>query len=169
MKMPVLIIAFSAISVFLNGCAVHRFEKSSKLGGYVVARFGYVIPEYTVDLENKAPQDFGAAKRRLERRNDTVETYYLRMGQIESYFRRYIWHFPSIMWRGFANTLTMPFHIVSEYRYDNNPAYRERIDKLDAQQKAREDARLDKLREELKDFIRRDLEKEGKNLNAVAE
>jgi len=167
-KMPLMVITYMAIGgVFLSGCAVHRYEKSSKLDGYAVARFGYVIPEYTVDLENKAPQDLAVAKERFKRRNDIVESYYLRMGRIESYFRRYVWHFPMIMWSIFANTLKMPFHIVSEYRYGNNPAYREKIDNLDARQKEIEDARQDKLRLELREFVRKDLEKEEVILNAV--
>ena len=39
----------------LGGCTVHRFQKSEKYDGQTVARFGYIIPEYTTDFENKAP------------------------------------------------------------------------------------------------------------------
>jgi len=148
------------ISVALGGCTVHRFQKSEKYGGQVVARFGYVIPEYTTDLENKAPQDLKLAKDRFIRRNDMVETYYIRMGQIESYGRRYITHFPRIMWSIFANTIKLPAHIISEYRYDNNEHYRKKIDALDAEAKAKEDTETGQIKEQLKEFIRQDLEKE---------
>ncbi len=125
-----------------------------------MARFGYAIAEYTVDLDDKAPQDFKIAKARFERRNDTVEKYYIRMGQIEDYATRYITHFPKMMWSMFANTFKMPFHIVSEYRYEHNQAYRKKIDDLDSLQKAKEDERANKLKSELREFIKQDLEKE---------
>ena len=125
-----------------------------------MARFGYVIPEYTVDLENKAPANFASAKARYLRRNDAVEKYYLKMGQIEDYLTRYVTHFPKIMWSVFANTIKMPLHIVSEYRYEHNEKYRSKIDALDAQAKAEEDARISVLRSELKEFIRQDLTQE---------
>ena len=157
--MKKIILSFLCLLLF-SGCAVHRFQKSEKLGGYAVARFGYVIPEYTVDLENKAPADLTSAKARYSRRNDTVEKYYLRMGQIEDYLTRYVTHFPKMMWSIFANTLKMPFHIVSEYRYEHNEKYRSKIDALDAQAKAEEDARISVLRSELKEFIRQDLTQE---------
>lgn len=153
--------------ILFSGCAVHRFQKSEGLGGYAVARFGYVIPEYTVDLNKKAPADFKIAKTRFERRNDVVETYYLRMGQIESYFRRYVWHFPMIISSVAANFLKIPFHIVSEYRYDHDEQYRQRIDQLDQKQKLAEDTRIAKLRDELNEFIKKDLEKE-EELNAAS-
>lgn len=139
---------------------MHRFQKAQEGGGYLAARFGYVIPEYTVDLDNKAPQDFELAKARLERRNDTVEKYYIEMGQIENYFQRYVGHFPKIIWSIFANTIKMPFHIFSEYKYEHNEAYRKKIDDLDARQKAGEEERINKLKSELREFIAQDLEKE---------
>ena len=149
------------IGLVLNGCTVHQFQKSAKHGGYVVARFAYVIPEYTVDLENKAPSDFNLAKSRYLRRNDMVETYYFRMGQIENYGRRYITHFPRIMWSIFANTVKMPLHIFSEYKYDHNEKYRQRIDALDAQRLSKEDQKINRIKEELKDYLVKDLEKES--------
>ena len=150
----------------LSGCAVHKFQKSAKHGGYVVARFAYVIPEYTVDLENKAPSDFNLAKSRYLRRNDMVETLYIRMGQIENYGRRYFTHFPRIMWSIFANTFKLPAHIVSEYRYDHNEKYRQKIDALDAQKKAKEERKINQLKEELKSYLTKDLEKEASLKNA---
>lgn len=146
---------------------MHRFQRSKELGGYSVARFGNVIPEYTVDLENKAPEDFEAAKARYIRRKDTVEAYYLKMGEIESHFRRYITHYPILMWSMFANTLKMPFHIVSEYRYEHDERYRKKIDSLDAEQIAKEKERINKLKSELREFIRQDLEREKSSVNAT--
>ncbi len=155
------------VCLVFGGCTVHRFQKSEKYGGQTVARFGYIIPEYTVDLENKAPQDLELAKSRFKRRHDMVETYYIRMGQIESYGRRYLTHFPRMMWSIFANTIKLPAHIISEYRYDNNEEYRRKIDALDAQAKAREDAKTNQIKEQLKEFIRQDLEKEQSALKTL--
>jgi len=155
------------ISLILSGCTVHRFQKSEKYGGQTVARFGYIIPEYTVDLENKAPQDFALARSRFTRRHDMVEIYYIRMGQIESYGRRYLTHFPRMMWSIFANTIKLPAHIISEYRYDTNEKYREKIDALDAKVKAKEDAKTSQIKEQLKEFIRQDLEKEQPALKTL--
>lgn len=160
------IISAVVFSLLLSGCTVHRFQKSSKHGGYVVARFAYVIPEYTVDLENKAPEDFSLAKSRYIRRNDMVETLYIRMGQIENYGRRYFTHFPRIMWSIFANTIKLPAHIISEYRYDHNEKYRQKIDALDARKKAEEDRKINQLKEELKNYLIKDLEKEASLKNA---
>lgn len=154
-----LLLIFSGNAI-LSGCAVHRLEKSKELDGYAVARFGYVIPEYTVDLNNKAPEDFSLALDRYKRRKDTVEIYYLKMNQIESYFRRYVGHFPMIIWSVFANFWKMPFHIVSEYRYEHDEQYRKMIDDLDNGQKVKEDQRIAKLKNELNEFIKQDLEKE---------
>lgn len=139
---------------------MHKFQKSEKLGGYAVARFGYLIPEYTVDLDKRAPENAELARQRYKRRKDRVEKLSIQMGQIEDYLSRYITHFPKMMWSIFANTLKMPFHIVSEYRYEHNEQYRRRIDELDARRKAEEDARVKLLKEELREFIRQDLEKE---------
>ncbi len=155
------------ISLILSGCTVHRFQKSEKYGGQTVARFGYIIPEYTVDLENKAPQDLALARSRFTRRHDMVEIYYIRMGQIESYGRRYLTHFPRMMWSIFANTIKLPAHIISEYRYDTNEKYREKIDALDAKAKAKEDAKTSQIKEQLKEFIRQDLEKEQPALKTL--
>ena len=132
-----------------------------------MARFGYIIPEYTVDLENKAPQDLALARSRFTRRHDMAEIYYIRMGQIESYGRRYLTHFPRMMWSIFANTIKLPAHIISEYRYDTNEKYREKIDALDAKAKAKEDAKTSQIKEQLKEFIRQDLEKEQPALKTL--
>ena len=156
-----LLVFFCAL-FFFSGCAVHTFQKSETFGGYTVARFGYVIPEYTVDLDNKAPEDRGKAKIRYLRRKAAVENYYLKMGQIEDYLTRYITHFPKIIWSVFANTLKMPFHIVSEYRYEHNEAYRKRIDQQDALAEAEENERIKKLKDQLYEFLKIDLEKEKK-------
>lgn len=130
-----------------------------------MARFGYVIPEYTVNLDNKAPEDLSLAKDRFKRRKDTVESAYIKMGQIEDYITRYITHFPKIMWSLLANTIQMPFHIVSEYRYEHNEKYRQRIDDLDLQAKAKEEEKVSALKSRLREFIKQDLEKEKSSLN----
>ncbi len=153
-------IFYCSLLTVLSGCAVHKFQKSEKLGGYAVARFGYEIPEYTIDLENKAPGDFKIAKERFKRRNDIVEEYYMKMGQIESYFRRYITHYPILMADMAGGVLTLPFHIVSGYRYDHNEKYRAMTDEFDRREREVEDARVAKLRQELMEFIKLDLEKE---------
>ena len=155
------------VCLVFGGCTVHRFQKSEKYGGQTVARFGYIIPEYTVDLENKAPQDLALARSRFTRRHDMVEIYYIRMGQIESYGRRYLTHFPRMMWSILANTIKLPAHIISEYRYDTNERYRNKIDALDAEAKAREDAKTNQIKEQLKEFIRQDLEKEQSALKTL--
>lgn len=131
-----------------------------------MARFGYVIPEYTVNLDNKAPEDLSLAKDRFKRRKDTVESAYIKMGQIEDYITRYITHFPKIMWSLFANTIKMPFHIVSEYRYEHDEKYRRRIDDFDLQAKAQEEEKVNALKSQLREFIKQDLEKEKSSLNA---
>lgn len=162
--MKKIIILFACLGLF-SGCTVHRFQRSKKLGGYAVARFGYEIPEYTIDLDSRAPEDLALAKERYRRRKDTVESAYIEMGQIEDYITRYITHFPKVMWSLFANIIKMPFHIVSEYRYEQNEKYRQKIDALDAEAKAKEEERLNALKGQLREFIQQDLEKEKSPLN----
>lgn len=148
----------------LTGCTVHKFQKAKSLdGGYAVARFGYVIPEYTVNLDKKAPKDLKLAKQRYLRRKWIVENYYIQMGKIDTYFRRYVWRYPQMISSLAANVFKSPFNITSEYRYDHNQAYRQKIDKADAMQKAKEDARNKMIMEKLYEFIRQDLQKEAEN------
>lgn len=148
----------------LQGCTVHKFQKSKSLdGGYAVARFGYVIPEYTADLNKKAPKDLKLAKERYLRRKWIVENYYIQMGKIDTYFRRFVGRYPPLISSLAGNVFKTPFNIVSEYRYDHNEAYRQRIDKADAMQKAKEDARNKMIMEKLYEFIRQDLQKETQN------
>ena len=148
----------------LQGSTVHKFQKAKSLdGGYGVARFGYIIPEYTVDMDKKAPKDLKLAKQRYSRRKWIVENYYIQMGKIDTYFRRYVWRYPTMISSLTANVFKTPFNVASEYKYDHNEAYRQKIDKADALQKAKEDARNKMIMEQLYDFIRQDLQKEAQN------
>lgn len=157
-----LIVLLLAVLSFC-GCAVHKFQKSPELEGYGVLRFGYLIPEYTVDLNKKAPTDFKVAKERFNRRKDMVETTYIETGQIESYLRRYVTHFPIMICDFVYNTLAMPSHIIREYKYDHNEKYRQIVDERDAKEKAMEDKRRKELVDKLNEFIKQDLDKEKEN------
>jgi len=76
-------------TLLLSGCATYSFQKgqSPYNKGYVAARYGRVIPEYTLGKDNSVP-DEQIARERFRRRRVEVESYYKQMGYIENRFKQ---------------------------------------------------------------------------------
>ncbi|MDD5115647.1 MAG: PKD domain-containing protein [Candidatus Omnitrophica bacterium] len=150
-----------ALSLLLSGCATYKFQKGSAPydKGYVVSYDGKVIPEYTVGKNNSVP-DMGLAKERFKRRRSTVEYYYKKMGDIESRFKEILWDPPAMAIDFIGGVLRWPFIAVSDYKYNRNPGYREKVDRLDEEKDELEKTRVNDLRSKLKVYIEEDLARE---------
>lgn len=157
-------IAFLALSlVFLSGCAAYKFQKGQPPydKGYVASREGYTIVEYTIGNDNTVPQKVALAKERFKRRRRVVEDYYKKMGNIENRLKEAVVDYPVMLFKLALGVFKMPGIAVKDYRYERNPKYKERIDRLEDKKEAREQERIDRLKAALNEYIRKDLEKEG--------
>jgi len=164
MRKPLLIIPLAAL--LLSGCATYKYQtgKPPYDKGYVVSYNGKVIPEYTLGKDNTVPADKGLAKKRFKRRHGKVEHYYKRMGYIESRAKETFLNPPIAFFKLIGGFFRLPFIAISDYKYDHNPAYREKIKRSEEQKDAWEEARINKLKSDLAFYIQEDLltkEKEG--------
>jgi hypothetical protein len=156
MKKPIIL---SLSVLFLSGCATYKFHYGSPPynKGYVVSRDDYTILEYTSGKDNTVPQDLDLAKERFQRRRKIVEHYYKKMDYIENNFKKTFWNPPLMFLGAISGTLRLPSIIIRDFRYERNPKYKEWIDKRENEKDAREEAYLNKLREELNIYIQKDL------------
>lgn len=145
----------------LSGCAPYRFQHGKKPydQGYVVSRDDYPIVEYTVGKDNSVP-DLKTARGRFERRRKTVEHYYKKMGSIENNFKMAFLDPPFLFVKMISGVFRLPCAAVSDYRYEHNPAYRERIVKRQQAEDAKEEERIQKLKTELNSYIQQDIARE---------
>lgn len=156
------------LAFILSGCATYKFQKpdSSPSSGYVVSYDDKPILEYTVGKEKSLP-DLALAKERFKRRRSTVEYYYIKTGQIESRLREFFWDPPSMLVDLFWGVLRWPFIAVADYKYNHDPKYKERSDKLDEEAEALEKSRINSLQEKLAAYIVEDLSKESSSQGAA--
>ncbi len=145
----------------LSGCATYKFQKGLAPydKGYVVSYDDKLIPEYTLGQDNSVPE-LALAKERFNRRRATVEYYYKKMGQIEAHLKESFWDPPAMFVDFIGGLLRWPFIAVADYKYNRNPKYKEKIDKLDEQKEELEKSRIGGLKEKLKVYIDGDLAKE---------
>ncbi len=155
------ILAILFLAFILSGCATYKFQKSASSGsqGYLVAYDSKPILEYTVGKEKSLP-DLALAKERFKRRRATVEYYYKQTGQIESRLKEAFWEPPAMFVDFLGGILRWPFIAVSDYKYNHNPKYKERVDRLDEEKETFEKARINSLKEKLAAYIAEDLAKE---------
>lgn len=149
-------------ALFLSGCATYKFQKGQPPydKGYVASREGYTIIEYTIGQDNTVAPNVALAKERFKRRHRVVEHYYKKMGNIENRFKEAVVDYPVMFFKLALGVFKMPGIAVKDFRYERNPKYRERIDKLDEEKEAQEQARIKKLKDALDDYIQKDLKRE---------
>jgi len=150
------------ITFILSGCATYKFKKSgpSATPGYLVTYDDESILEYTVGKDNTLP-DMELAKERFKRRRSTVEYYYKKMGLIEPRLKEVFWD-PAAMFVDFLwGIFRWPYTAITDYKYNRDPKYKERIDKLDEQKDALEKARVGSLKQKLDAYVAADLAKES--------
>lgn len=147
--------------LILSGCATYKFQKSPASGnqGYLVSYNGENILEYTVG-KDKALPDLALAKERFKRRRSSVEYYCKKMGLIESRLKEAFWDPPAMFVDLLFGVFRWPFFAVSDYKYNHNPKYKERVDKLDEEKETLEKTRINNLKEKLSAYIVEDLAKE---------
>jgi len=150
--------------VFLSGCATYKFQrgKESYNKGYMVSRDDYIIPEYTTGKDNSVP-NLEIAKKRFKKRRQTVEHYYKKMGYIENKLKSTFWDPPVLFLKFIGGIFRLPSIAISDYKYEHNPRYREKIIKMQQEQDALEEARIQNLKKELNSYIQKDLAKEDTN------
>lgn len=156
----ILIFTF-CISIFL-GCATYKYQlgKPPFDKGYIVLRDGYAIPEYTIGKDNSVPKEINLAEDRFKRRKNIVEHYYKKMGNIENRFKMAFWDPCIVFLKAIGGVFRFPSIAISDYRYEHNPKYRERIKKKEQEEDAKETMRIQKLKDELNIYIQKNLAKE---------
>lgn len=160
------IIGIFLLCLLLSGCATYRFQPGAKPydAGFVVARDNYPIVEYTLGNENSVPEDLGLAKERFKRRHRMVEHYYKKMGYIENNFNMVFWKPCICLCKTIKGIFRLPFVAISDFRYDHNPQYRERIIKKEQEEDALEEANIQTEKDKLGKYIQQDLAREEKTI-----
>lgn len=155
------IILFIMAAFLFSGCATYKFQQGKVPydKGYVASRDSRVIPEYTIGRDNGVPE-LPLAKERFKRRRGMVEHYYKKMGYIENHFKMACWDPCVYFVKLFAGVFRLPFIAVADYKYEHNAAYKDRIRKIEDEKDAREEARINKLKGNLNNYIQQDLTKE---------
>jgi len=149
------------MTVSLAGCASYRFQKGQPPydKGYTVLRDGYLIPEYTLGKENSLP-GIELAQERFRRRRGVVEHYYKKMGYIENRFKMTFCDPGVFFLKTVGGIFRLPGIAIADYRYEHNPAYRERVKQIEREKDAKEEARIKELRDKLSLYIQGKLGKE---------
>ena len=147
------------ILVFLSGCATYKFQKghSPYDKGYVVSRDGRSIVEYTLGGDNSVPDDLELARARFKRRRSMVEHYYKKMGYVENHFKETFWNPAATVVKSMVSVFRLPFVAMSDYKYEHDPKYREKIRKLEDEQELIERQRINKFKADLNKYIQDDL------------
>jgi len=150
------------LSILLSGCATYKIQqgKSPYGGGFVVSRYNKVIPEYTIGVNNSFP-DKEVAEKRFKRRRHKVEYYYKKIGFIDNRFKQAFVEPPFLFIQFVAGIFRMPFIAISDYKYNHNLQYREKMDKLEDEQYNAERARVKGLKDELSEYMKEDLNRES--------
>lgn len=148
------ILVLVTLAIFLSGCATYKFQrgKAPYDKGYVVSRDDYVIPEYTIGPDNSAPK-LELARERFKKRRRIVEHYYKKMGYIENRFKMTFWNPPIMLLKAIGGTFRLPFVAISDYKYEHNRNYREKVRKIEEEKEAREELRIEKLKDKLNTYI----------------
>ncbi|MFH1889036.1 MAG: lipoprotein [Candidatus Omnitrophota bacterium] len=158
MKKTILLIL---LALFLSGCANYKFHRGKEPynKGYVVSRDGYTIPEYTIGKGSSVP-NLGLARERFKERKGTVEHYYKQMGYIENNFKGATWGRAAMFLKFTGGIFRLPSIAISDYKYEHNPEYREKVIQIQKERDAKDGARIQKLKGELNSYIEKELEGE---------
>lgn len=155
------LIGLFLLVLFLSGCAIYKFQRGKEpyRRGYVVSRDDYTILEYTIGKDNSVP-NIELAKERFKRRRKTVEHYYKKMGYIENHFKMAFWNPIVISLKVIGGIFRLPFIAISDYKYEHDPEYRDKIRRLEEEKDSLEEIRIKKLKDELNTYIQKDLASE---------
>jgi hypothetical protein len=145
--------------ITLSGCTTYKFQKGLKPydKGYVVSRRGFVIAEYTIGENSTVPADLELAQERFSRRKKSVEYYYEKLGDIDSNFKSYFLKPLSTAGGLVASPVRLPLAAYQDYKYEHDPAYKEKMDKIDDQADQKQRERVKIVRDYLSKYIQDDL------------
>ena len=145
--------------ITLSGCTTYKFQKGLKPydKGYVVSRRGFVIAEYTIGENSTVPADLELAQERFSRRKKSVEYYYEKLGDIDSNFKSYFLKPLSTAGGLVASPVRLPLAAYQDYKYEHNPDYKEKMDKIDDQADQKQRNRVKIIRDYLSKYIQDDL------------
>ncbi|MBM3243826.1 MAG: PKD domain-containing protein [Candidatus Omnitrophica bacterium] len=152
-KLGLIFISF----ILISGCATYKIQEGKD--GFVVSRYKKVIPEYTVGSDNSFP-DQEVAGERFKRRKNTVEYYYKKMGFIDNRFKQVFIEPPVAFLQFIVGIFRMPFIAIADYKYNHNPQYKAKVDRIEDEQYQAEKERVKKFKEGLAEYIKEDLSKE---------
>lgn len=146
----------------LSGCATYKFQHGQPPydKGYLALRDDKALLEYTVGEDNTVP-GIKLAKERFNRRKRIVEDYYKRMGVIQNHFTMVAWEPTINFWKMVGGVFRLPFIAISDYRYEHNPKYKEKIRKLEDGKDLKEIQRVQKIKDKLSEYVKKDLTKES--------
>ncbi len=149
--------------LFLSGCATYKFQKGQPPHdkGYVVSRDSYTILEYTIGKENSPPDDLESAKERFKRRRTSVEYYYKKIGSVENRFKQIFLDYPVLFVKFMGGIFRLPFIAISDYKYEHDPQYREKVRMREEKEDLSERERIKSFKEELNKYIQNDLKREA--------
>ncbi|MDP8259478.1 MAG: hypothetical protein P9L96_00510 [Candidatus Gygaella obscura] len=142
--------------IFLCGCAAYKYELSQKKydKGFIVRRHGLLIPEYTIDDQQKAPKQKQLAQMRFKRRKVIVSYYYKQMGLIYNDAMTRTADFGNMM----TGIFRLPGAVKENKKYETDEEYRKHSDKELAEEETAVIAKRQSLREQLAEYIKRDIE-----------
>ncbi len=154
-------IFLTVLVLFLSGCATYKFQRGKEPydKGYVVSRDDYAIIEYTIGKDNSVP-NLKLARERFNKRENIVEHYYKKMGYIEDKLKETFWDPPVLFLKLIGGVFRLPSIAISDYKYEHNPQYREKIIKMQQEKDAAEETRIQKLKQELNSYIQKELAQE---------
>jgi hypothetical protein len=152
----------------LSGCTTYTVKKGTRPydKGYVVARRGYVIPEFTIGANNTVPEEVDLARERFERRKKTVEYYYEKLGDIDSNFKSYFLKPVSAVGGLMTSPFRLPVVAYQDYKYSHNPEYKEKMDKIDDEKDRIQNAKIKVIKDYLNKYIQDDLRYENELMAA---
>jgi hypothetical protein len=82
------------------------------------------------------------------------------MGYIENRFKMAFVDPCIFFLKTIGGVFRLPSVAISDYKYEHNPEYRKKIIKKEQERDAQEEARIQKLKEELNIYIQKDLSQE---------
>lgn len=147
--------------LLLSGCSTYKFHRGQAPynKGYIVSRDNYTILEYTIGKNNSVP-NLQLARERFKERKGTVEHYYKRMGYIEDKIKMTFWDPPVLFLKFLGGIFRLPSIVISDYKYEHNPEYRKKFIKMQEDKEAKEEARIQELKQELNSYLEQELAKE---------
>jgi len=162
-----------ALAVFTCcGCSTYQLQRGQRPydQGYVMARDGIPIAEYTVGRDNTVPADKKLAQGRFKRRRWTVERYYKQMDRMDERIEQYP-QYLLLPFQALFSVVTTPWRLYKEYKYAHDKDYQREVDAAAEEKDKKKQERINLIKGELQAYIEKDIaaEPEAKAVPAAAQ